>query len=149
MFFLFVVILCASVPLWHVLLSRQGLVTHCSGLGGKTGKTGERFLFILRENDVACQAKHFEQLHCLVFYVGEDNQRAAFFRDVNYAEEDGNADTVHQLSVAEIYNQRSAAQIKLLLALALNTLTGEFVQIVARINDCGRPDAMRAYVRPD
>jgi hypothetical protein len=108
-FYLFVVILFASVPLWHVLLSRQGLVTHCPGLGGKTGKTGKRFLFILREHDVARQAKHFEELHCLALYVGEDNQCAAFFRDVDNAEEDGNTDTVHQLSVAEIDNERSAA----------------------------------------
>lgn len=84
----------------------------------------ERFLFIPGERHVARQPKHLKQLYRLVVYVRENNQRAAFFRNVDDPEKDRNADTVNQFGVAEVYYQRTAAGIKLLLTLPLDPFAG-------------------------
>ncbi len=80
----------------------------------------ERFLFIPGESYVAGEPKHLEKLNSLVVDVGEHNQSAALFRDVDDPEEDRDADTINQLGVAEVYDQRAATRIKLLLTFALD-----------------------------
>ncbi len=116
------------------------------GFGGGVGEIGESFLFIFGEHDVARQPEHLEQLHRLVVYVGEHNQGAALFGDVDDAEQDGDADAVDQFSVAEIDDQGAGAGIELLLTLALDPFAGELVQIVAGVDDGGGADAVRANV---
>lgn len=106
----------------------------------------ERFLFIPGERHVAGQAQHLKQLNSLVVYIGENNQRATFLRNVDNAEEDRDPDTVNQLSVAEVYDQRTTARIKLLLAFTLDPFAGQFVEIVARIHHRCGANRVRAYV---
>ncbi len=92
------------------------------------------------------QSQHFEQLNRFVVDVGEHDNRAAFFRDVYDAEQDGDADAIHQLGVAEIDHERAAAGIKLLFAFAFNSFTGKFVQIVGRIYNARSADSVSAHV---
>lgn len=90
-------------------------------------KAGESFLFIFGKHYVARQAQHLEELHCLVVYVGEHDERAILFRDVDYAEQDGDTDAVDELRVAEIDYQRAGAGIELLLTFPLDSFASELV----------------------
>ena len=117
-------------------------MSHGLSLGGGNGQAGERFLFIFRQHDVACQAQHLKELHGFLFHVREDNQRAALFRDVDDAEQDGDADAVDQLGVAEIDNEGASARLELVPAFALNFFAGQLVEIVAGIDDGGGADAV-------
>jgi hypothetical protein len=54
----------------------------------KSGEIQKGFAFILRKNNVAGQAEHFEQLDRLIADVGKNDAGAALFRDVDYSEED-------------------------------------------------------------
>ena len=121
-------------------------MTNCLRLCWWSSKTGERFLFILGEHNVTRQSQYLEELDRLTVDVREDYQRAALFCDVDDAEQDGNADAIYEFGVAEIDHQRAGAGIQLLLTLALDSFAGEFVQIVAGVDDCDGPDAMRANV---
>jgi hypothetical protein len=94
----------------------------------------ERFLLILGERHVAGQPQHLKQLHRLVVYVGENNQGPAFLRNIDDAEKDRDADTVNQLGVAEVDDQRTAPGIELLLTFPLDPFAGKFVEIVARVH---------------
>lgn len=75
----------------------------------EAGYIGESFLLILRQQDVAGETEHIKQFNCLVIDVGEDNLGTVFFGDVNDSEENGDAYTVNELSVAEIYDQSTTA----------------------------------------
>ncbi len=76
---------------------------------------------------MARQAQHLEELHRLVVHVGEHDQSAILFRDVDYAEQDGDTDAVDELCVAEIDYQRAGAGIELLLTFALDSFARELV----------------------
>ena len=121
-------------------------MTNCLRLCWWSGETGERFLFVPGEHDVARQAKHLEELDCFTVDVGEDDQRAAFLGDIDDAEQDGNADAIDEFGVAEIDDQRPGAGIELLLTLALDSFAGELVEIVAGVDHGCGADAMRANV---
>ncbi|HET6852788.1 MAG TPA: hypothetical protein VFH46_10835 [Pyrinomonadaceae bacterium] len=54
----------------------------------KSGEIQKCFVFILCKHNMAGQAEHFEQLDCLIVNVGKDDAGAAFFRDIDYSEED-------------------------------------------------------------
>jgi hypothetical protein len=54
----------------------------------KTRKIDQCFSFVLREHDMAGQSEHFKQLDCLIVDFRKDNPGAAFFSDIDYAEED-------------------------------------------------------------
>jgi hypothetical protein len=84
----------------------------------------ERFLFISGERHMSGQPQHLEQLNRLVVYVGENHERPAFLRNIDDAEEDRDADAVNQLGIAEIYDQRAATGIKLLLTFTLDPFAG-------------------------
>ena len=122
------------------------LVADCVTLWRAGGKAGERFLFVFGEHDMARQAEHLEELDRFIVDVGEDHQRAAFFGDVDDAEQDGNADAVDEFGVAEIDDQRTGAGIELLLTLTFDSFAGELVEIVAGVDHGGGADAMRANV---
>jgi hypothetical protein len=79
--------------------------------------------FVLREYNMAGQSKHFEQLDCLIVDIGEDDLRAALFSDVDDAEENRDSDTVDELGVAEVNNQRAATAIQLPATLTLDLFT--------------------------
>ena len=121
-------------------------MTNCLRLCRWRSETGERFLFILGEHDVARQAEHLEELDGFIVDVGEHHQRTAFLGDVDDPEQDGNADAIDEFGVAEIDDQRAGAGIELLLTLTLDSFAGELVEIVAGVDDGRGADAMRAYV---
>src|ERR1043165_2035373 len=113
----------------------------------ETGEREQRLVFVFGENNVTSQPEHFKQLHGLFVYFGEDDLRAALFRDVDDAEQDRDADTVDELRIAEIDNQRPTAAVELSTTLAFDLFAGKLVQIVAGINNSRGTNAMRPYQR--
>ncbi|HEU4834442.1 MAG TPA: hypothetical protein VFS90_08510 [Pyrinomonadaceae bacterium] len=111
----------------------------------KTRKAGESFSFVFREYNMAGQSKHLEQLYGLIVDIGKDDLRAILFGDVDDAEENRDSDTVDEFGVAEINNERTAATIKLPATFALNLFPRKLVQVVARVNNRGGANTVRAY----
>jgi hypothetical protein len=90
----------------------------------KLRKIQKRFSFILREYNMAGQPKHVEQLDGLIVNIRKDNLRAALFSDVDDSEENRDADTVNELCIAEINNERAAATLQLPSTLMLDLFSG-------------------------
>jgi hypothetical protein len=103
------------------------------------------FSFILREYNMAGQAKHLEQLDGLIVDFRKDNTRPALFGDVDDAEENRDADTVNEFGVAEINNQRAATALELPATFALDLFSGKFVEVIARVNNGGGANTVRTY----
>lgn len=121
-------------------------MTYCLALRRAGGKIGESFLFIRSEHDVACQSQYLEELDRLAVYVGEHHQRTSFFCNVDDPQQDGDADAINEFGVAEIDDQGAGAGVELLLTFALDSFSGEFVQVVARVDYSCSADATRANV---
>ena len=92
--------------------------------GLETGKGEQCLAFVFGEHNMTGQPEHFEQLHGLIVYVGEGDLCAALFRDVDDAEQDRDADTVDELRITEIDNQRTTAAVELATALAFDLFSG-------------------------
>ena len=75
-------------------------------------------------------------------FTSEKTTSAPLFCDVDDAEQDGDADAVDKLSVAEIDHEGASAGLELLLTFALDLFAGELVQIVAGIDDGRGADAV-------
>ena len=86
----------------------------------ESGEREQRLVFVFSEPHVTGQPEHFEQLHCLRVYFGENDLRAALLRDVDDAEKDRDTDTVDELRVAEIDHQRAATAVELTAALTFD-----------------------------
>ena len=117
-------------------------MSHC--FAGR--ESAECFLFILGEHDMSRQTEHFKQLRRFVIHVGENNKGAALFRDVNDAQQDGDANAVDELGVAEVDHERACTRFKLLFALPLDPFAGQLVKVVASVNDGSGADDVRANV---
>jgi hypothetical protein len=73
---------------------------------------------------MACQSKHLEQFNGLIINIGKDDLSAALFSDVDDAEENRYSDTVNELGVAEINNERTTPTLELPSTLVLNLFAG-------------------------
>ena len=111
----------------------------------EAGKRQQRFVLVFRKYNMPRQTKHVEELDGLTVYFREGDFRATLLRNVNDSEEDRDTDTVHQLSIAEVDDQRTATAIQLPAALTFDFFTGKPVQIIAGINNSRGTNAVRPY----
>jgi hypothetical protein len=100
-----------------------------------TRKIHEGFSFIFRENNVAGQSEHFEQLDCFVVHFRKGDARAALFGDVDDSEENRDTDTVNQFGIAEINDESTATATQLPATLALDLFTGQLIKVIACVNN--------------
>ena len=111
----------------------------------ESGKRQQRFVLVFRKYNMPRQTKHFEELDGLSVYFRESDLRAALLRNVDDSEEDRDTDTIHQLRIAEVDDQRAATSIELPAALTFDFFTGKPVQIIAGINNSRGTNAVRPY----
>lgn len=98
---------------------------------------------------MARQSEHKEELRGVIVDVAEAEARFSFFRRVNHAQQNRDADAVDDLGVAEIDHERAATVLQSVAAFALRPLAIDFVEIPARVNDRNaafnaRTDSFRA-----
>ena len=112
-------------------------------LRAKAGEGSQGFLFVLCQHYMPRQSQHLEKLNGLIVNVGKHNTGIALLGNVDDSHQDRDADAVDELSVAEIDDERATAGIETVFAFPLNSLAGQFIQVVARVNYRRGADAMR------
>jgi len=94
----------------------------------RNGQAGKPVLHYL---DMPRQSEHIKEFDGLFFYVRKNHTGAGSSRGIDDAEEDRDADAIHDLGLRKVYDELLAAFVQTSAAFALDLFAGQFVEVVA------------------